>query len=562
MEQGEQGELKRVAIALAVALAVLALPQQLGITRWYFLHQDWPGAAALLVAFVAALWLRPRWAWFQGVPTTPLVLGIAAALVLLLWWGTYAVMHDYPLTRDEHMVVFDAATFAAGRLAEPLPPQWSGYALALVPAFLMDTPGQALLVSAYGPVNAMMRAGFGLLGQPQLLGPLLAGVGLIALHRVSRRLFADCPGAQWVTLGGYLLSAQILANAMTPYAMTAHLAFNLVWLALFMRDKWWSHGLAIIVGVLAIGLHQVLFHPLFAGPFTLWLLAQRRWRLFGCYALAYCAALVPWTNWAHLVAASAGLAAPSGTTAGTGGFIAQQVIPLLLERDPQTFSLLLHNTLRATVWNAAFVLPFMVMAFPAVRRGEGLARPLLGGVVLTLVACTILLPYQGHGWGYRYLHGLLGNAIFLSGFGYREWAKADRPRANGAAAVLALATLPIMAWLLVSAERFAAPYARLTALIEAQPSEFAVVDTELPSPAIDQVRNRADLTNRPLTFSSKDLSAAQLHQLCARGTIMLITRREFRAARFHPEMIELDSPSFDRRLSVIRGRGCLVPARI
>jgi hypothetical protein len=30
----------------------------------------------------------------------------------------------------------------------------------------------------------------------------------------------------------------------------------------------------------------------------------------------------------------------------------------------------------------------------------------------------ILLPYQGHGWGYRYLHGLIGSLSLLAGYGW------------------------------------------------------------------------------------------------------------------------------------------------
>ena len=69
-------------------------------------------------------------------------------LALVLWAGTYALMYNYPLTRDEHMVVFDMQIFESGRLAKPLAPEWRPYAEVLVPAFLLDVLGNALLVSA------------------------------------------------------------------------------------------------------------------------------------------------------------------------------------------------------------------------------------------------------------------------------------------------------------------------------------------------------------------------------------------------------------------------------
>ncbi|WBH15112.1 hypothetical protein [Sphingomonas radiodurans] len=544
-----------VAIVLAVVLAALAVPKEMIITRWYFLHQD--ALAGIVMAGLLLLAIRrklPRTDWIAA-PRTARVLLASLLLALLLWVGTYTLMADYALTRDELMVEFDRAIFAAGTMSLPLPAAWAGYAVALVPAFLLDVPANALLVSAYMPVNAAMRAAFGLVLDPALMNPLLAAAGLLLLHRIARRLFPDCVGAQWVALAGYMLSAQVLVTAMTPYAMTAHLVFDLAWLALFLRDRWWSHVLAMAIGVAAIGLHQVVFHPLFAGPFILLLLAERRWRLFGIYALVYAAALLFWISWPQIVVAAGGVPA-GGSTAGGGSFLIDRVLPLLRDRDPRTIALMLHNMLRAVTWNAAFVLPFVILAVPAIRRREGMALPLAAGVVLTLVAMAVLLPFQGHGWGYRYVHGLLGNAMLLAGYGYRELARRDAPRAAGLALLLGLGTLPIVAWLLATSHGFVAPYARLTHVIERQRSDFVIVDTEPPSSAIDQVRNRPDLGNRPLIFSSKDLSQAQIADLCARGSITLITRRDFHGVGFAPDLPE-QSRLFARRTAMLARRACL-----
>lgn len=550
--------LGRMVLYLAAALVALAVPKAMIVTRWYFLHQDAPAAIAMIGLFVLAMRWVPAWRLLQAVPSALLVLAIALLLALTLWWGTYAVMRDYPLTRDELMVGFDGAIFAAGALALPLPALWSGYALALVPDFLLDVPGHALLVSNYMPVNAALRADFAQVADPALLNPLLAAGGLVLLHGQARRLFADCTGARWVVLAGYLLSAQILVTAMTPYAMTAHLAFNLLWLSLFLRDRWWSHGAAMLVGAAAVGLHQVVFHPLFAGPFILTLLTARRWRLFGVYALAYAAALLFWISWPQIVVATSGVAIgqPGGSTAGGASFLHDRVLPLLRDRDPRTIPLMLYNLLRATTWNAVFVLPFAILAVPAIRRGEGVARPLVAGVLLTLLTMTVLLPYQGHGWGYRYLHGLLGNAILLAGYGYREISRRTPREAEGLALLLALGTLPILAWQVVTAHRFVVPYAQLTQLIERQRSDVVILDTEAPFSAIDQVRNRADLSNRPLVVSSVHLSPEQVAALCARGTVTLLGRQHFPHVGFAPST-PADATLFARRTAPIAGRACL-----
>jgi hypothetical protein len=80
----------------------------------------------------------------------------------------------------------------------------------------------------------------------------------------------------------------------------------------------------------------------------------------------------------------------------------------------------------------------------------------------------------------------------------------------------ALVVLPFLLW---SAHQFVAPYARLSAAIENQPTDFVIIDTETSLAAIDQVRNRANLTNRPLVLSSLHLDDAKLADLCARGSV-------------------------------------------
>ncbi|WBY09752.1 hypothetical protein PIB19_10985 [Sphingomonas sp. 7/4-4] len=550
---------RRAAICLAIGLAVLAIPQGPLITRWLFLHQDLQAGIALIACWLLAWWIKLPLALPLQPPRLAFVLGAAAVFALGLWAGAHALMLDYPLTRDELMAGFDQANFTAGRLSALLPTVWTGYGLALVPDFLLDVPGQALLASAYGPVNSAMRAAFGFVADPALLNPLLAAAGLIALHRIARRLFADSPGAQWLVLIGYVLSAQIAVNAMTSYAMTAHLAFNLIWLALFLRDKWWSHMLAALVGALAIGLHQVVFHPLFAGPFILWLLRERRWRLFAGYAAVYFAALGFWMSWPQMVTAAGGMTAHSGSIVGAGGFVTNRVLPLLFRDRGGDLSLMFYNLVRAVVWNAAFLLPCVLLAIPAVRRREGLTTPLAAGVLLTIFAMTILLAYQGHGWGYRYIHGLLGNCLLLAGYGYRELARREERVATGFVAFLTAATLPIADWLLATTHGFVAPYARLSALIARQDVDFVIVDTNGPGFAMDQVRNRPDLSNRPLIFSSAHLTPAQVTQLCDRGTIALVGRSVLRSGELFLARVPAGDPQFNHQVAPLDGRNCVRP---
>ncbi|MEZ5697230.1 MAG: hypothetical protein R3E18_12620 [Sphingomonadaceae bacterium] len=256
-EAGGHGPRAMVMLAAILAMWFVVLPADNSgtITAHYYRIQDRTVLGFMALALFTLGWWRP--ALRLTLPAMPrwVLWGAAGALAGLLWLGTYAVMLDYPLTRDEHMVLFDARNFSQGQLAAIVPGQWVGFTLALVPDFLLDAPGDSLLASAYGPGNAAMRAGFGLLLDPALMNPLLAGMGLVALVNIAKRQFPDTPHAVWVCGLAYILSAQMLVAAMTTYAMTAHMALNLVWLALFLRGSRWALAGTMVIGAWAIGLH-------------------------------------------------------------------------------------------------------------------------------------------------------------------------------------------------------------------------------------------------------------------------------------------------------------------
>ncbi len=519
---------------LVLLLTVILAQQQVtSISALFFYIQDYFVACAMMALLLLAIVWRPALRLPDRLPTSPQIAGAAIVLAGLLWLGTYVVMLNYPLTRDEHMVVFDMAIYRAGRLAQPMDAAWAGYFKALVPTFLLDVPDNRLLVSAYLPMNAAARALFSLVADPALLNPVLTALGLLLIYHLARRLFPDSAGAVWTVLLGYILSTQILVNAMTSYAMAGHLFLNLLWLSLFLDGRRAAHAGAMVVGLVAVGYHQVIFHPLFAAPFILGLALDRRWRAFLAYVAAYAAAGLFWISYPQFVTSLSGITAANGSVAGAGGFLQDRVIPLLLQRDPFTLQKTLFNLLRTLTWAPLFLGPLLVLALPSIRNRQGIAAPLASGVAMTLVAMVILLPSQGHGWGYRYLHPVMGNLLLLAGYGYRQAAIAHRASADRLVATLGGATavllIPFLLW---STHRFVEPYVRLTALISRQPSDFVIVDTSPPSTAIDQVRNAATLANRPLVFSSRHLSIAQIAELCRRGAVSLVGRDAFAATGF------------------------------
>src|SRR6185369_7189537 len=114
------------------------------------------------------------------------------------------------------------------------PLQWRALVPQLEPMFMLQTPGHAFWASGYLPVNAALQA-IGLrLGLPGLVSPLLAGLAVVATWGVGRRLWPDKPGLALLAAILLATSSQFLLTAMTPYAMTAHLALNMTWLWLFL----------------------------------------------------------------------------------------------------------------------------------------------------------------------------------------------------------------------------------------------------------------------------------------------------------------------------------------
>ena len=559
LKQLDETFVRRRILAVALGLAGLLLMAETsaiphGITLGLYQGQDRLAALVHLGAFALVL-LLPAWHFRRTIPELTLARTIAFALLLslVLWAGTHAVLANYAFTRDEQMAVFDAALLREGWLAAPVPPEWRSLVPAMAPLFLLPAEGNAAWVSAYLPGNPILRAGLSLIADPALLNPLLAALGGILLFLIGRRLFPKSRSAVGVALLLYLTSAQMVVAAMTPFAMTAHMTFNLLWLTFFLRGGRSGHASAAMVGFFATGLHQIVFHPLFALPFLDHLRRQGEWRTAIFYVFVYLAAGFFWMAYQSLALASVGAQGAAGGGAGFATFITDRVLPLIVSRDLATLPLTAFNSLRFAMWQNLALLPLCLCAFPAIRRAEGIARPLFLGILLTFAAMVFLLPYQSIGWGYRYLHGLLGSFALLAAYGWCEVAAVELKRRLLAVgtAIAVFATGP---WLVWQTHRLIAPAVEVDAAISQIDADFVIIDA--PGFAMDQVRNDPFLRNRPLRFAAQRLGDADVDALCARGKVAFVAREEM-VARGLGAMGEAD-PS---RLGAIRkrlaGRPCV-----
>jgi hypothetical protein len=506
-------------------------------------------ARARLPEFIHAARLDKLPAW-----TVPL----AAVLVLVVCRiGVSLVFEHFALSLDEFLAEFDAAIFRGGVLMARLPEEWRGYANALQPIFMLEIPRHEYWASGYLPANAYLRAAAASVHLQDWLNPALAAVALLSLYGVGRQLWPERPRRALAAVVLLITSAQFLIMSMTAYAMAGHLAFNLVWLWLFLRRKPASDAAALAIGFVACGLHQVIFHPLFAGPFILELWLARSWRRAAVFTVAYAAICLFWLSYWGLIFQWLGVApesAAAAASAGGQGWLMGRIAPLLAKMDVSNLIFMAASLIRFMTWQNLLLAPLAIVGGVAALRTSGPFRPLALGIVLTLLLVAALVPTQIHGWGYRYLHGLLGSACLLAihGWGRLTGALAEpaRRRAQAAFVVICLVSglilIPARAW---QTRQFSHPHAVAYASIIAQRTDVVLVDNGTVGFDMGSfVRNDPFLMARPKIMLLTMLTPDQLTDLCSRHSVSVWDARN-PAARGLPTF---DLPAAARRAAELR----------
>ena len=506
-----------VAAAIIVALTLVAalLPALLAQ----------PDPFTFLLLMKQDIWLAPVFAGFCLIRFRPstqpltsntaneqwLVLIGLAALLLTCWAGHYLAVANYEISRDEQMVVFDADIFRRGALVWPIAPEWQHIANALNRKFMLPIGAAEAWVSGYLPVNAALHALVGLVADDDLTAPLLVAAGGWFLWRITRKLWPDSVAARLATMAFYIGSSQIAITGMTKFAMSAHLAFNLAWLCLFLRDRRGSHAAAMLVGFLATGIHQPLFHPMFVLPFFGLLAMRKRWRLLGAYLAVYTAIAAFWLAWPLWISSfGVGPLIPIKTT--PVGFF-DRLLAAIKVADLQSVWLMAANLVRFVTWQHPLLVPLAGFGGWAAWRSEPLAKALVIGFVLPIVVMWILLPWQGGGWGYRYVHPVMGNAVLLGGWGVylaqkRLGLAVERPLI-WTSAIAAFVLVPLHGYM---ANQIAAPRAAKDRAYGALDTDLLIVDERVID---DFVHNRPDLSNRPIRLIAPGIRPKDMPGLCA-----------------------------------------------
>ena len=540
---------------VAISVASFAMSKSRSLADLFFFEQDFSVVILMGALLMALRFAPPRLlAVVPALSAKPVqaLAFIAAGSAVVAAAGWFVVCHAYPLSMDEFMAGFDAEIFRHGRPLAEIPQVWRAYDVPLQPQFVLHVPGGAAWVSLYLPVNAALRAVLGLVGAAWASGAVYAVVTLVTVFALARRFWPERPDAAVVAVGLVATSPQFLVTAMTPYAMSAHLAFNLVWLWLFLRPDWKSQSGAIVVAALASGLHQVVFHPLFAAPFVLDLWLSRRWARAALHTGAYAVIVLFWILYWKLVDPAGGVGVAGGSSLGVELFV-RRIQALLVNFNLAGIGFMAKNLVRFIAWQNPLLPALALVGIAAAIHLDGTFRALLAGMALTLLVCWVLLPFQGHGWGYRYLHGFLGSLALVAALGWvrltEALAEPDRRAARAmlvlGCAVSVLVLLPLRA---LQVEAMIRPYAAATRAIDRTPAEVVLIDPTGLFYAADLVRNDPFLRNRPKRMDLGTMTDAQVRGVCALHPVALFDRREGLALG-----VESNPGGPTRRMQAIRG---------
>lgn len=437
-----------IALVLFHQRASVGNPFELPIFRHLILFQDvlavFPYAAIVLLALYAPvreLGLRAA----ESCGRHPGL--VAAATVAALAVGAVSLHHAHPLSMDEYAMLFQSRIFAEGRLAGQLPPALTDWLAPpwLQGRFIRMSAETGAAASLYWPGFALLLTPFTALGVPWLLNPLLGGATVLVMHRLAMAFFARTDLAGLAVLCT-LASPAVTLNAVTYYAMPAHLLANALFVLLLLQPGRGRAFAAGLVGSFALVLHNPAPHLLFCLPWFAWLAfrPERRTDLPALIAGYVPLSLALGWGWSFfLEALSARATVASSATVDHG-------VALLLDRLRTVFGWTsetghggqLYGLAKLWLWASPGLALAAVAALWRMRGERGPWLPLIGSALLTYFAYFLVKFDQGHGWGFRYFHSAwLAVPLLAAAFVQRL---PDAPALRGYLAGCALLALPIM----------------------------------------------------------------------------------------------------------------------
>jgi hypothetical protein len=471
---------------------------------------------------------------------------LAALFVLAITGiGCNFVYHHFPLAMDEYMSTFQAKIFREGRFFGEIPKQWWNFSKALTPHFAQLHSQSHQWIANYLPVYALLRATAEFVKLDLLLNPLLSALSILLIARVAKLIWPDQKEQSIVCVLLLATSAQFLITGMSFYSMPAHLCFNLFWLYLFLSGGRLGHGLAPWIGIAALNLHQPHVHALFVAPFLFQVLFSKSMKKILYYTAIYGLGIFICVGWMDM-------RRPPPIKPST---MLQQTVSDRLQKvqtsSSKSFREAIHlptsqqlsiqpcNTVLFVNWQSMALTLLSLMALAFWKKMPKTLHMLTQGILLTLVFYCLFDANQGHGWGYRYAHAILGNFVLLAAFGWIQLKNVLSPPL--AVRLLVFSTLFSLfvqfPFRCVQVENFIRPFAYSSRWIESgagTSSSTVVIDTRSLWYGCDLVRNDPFLRNSPKIFWSSRLNEKQLEELNNRSKTRMIGYTELKDFGMQP----------------------------
>jgi energy-converting hydrogenase Eha subunit B len=520
-------------LAVTAAIAVwlhslrveVATAESVRIFLSLLLFQDYPAALAMLA--LVPLGLVPR--------LRDIGLGLArcsgrhpgwlfAATVCALSIGTHVIYHDHPLAMDEYAAVFQSQVFAAGQVHGQFPPELIDW---LVPPgfqghFLGVSHRTGHVASMYWPGFSLLLAPFAWLGIPWLANPILGGLAVVLVHRLTMRLTDNGDAAGLAALLT-IASPAVSVNAISYYSMTAHLVCNLLFVLLLLRATF-SHAVAAgLVGSLALVLHNPLPHMLVAMPWLLWTCGQRnRWWLVAGLVMGYAPlCIVLGLGWWQYLAQLTAVGVDPGAAAGSSGGLqawSARLGTVNVFRIPGLDTLEDRLMALAKMWVWAVPGMMLVSLLGALKsRADTRVRLLAWSAACTLIGFLFVPVDQGHGWGFRYFHAawftlpvLATLAIWPVGGRVPDPAEGGRGLAGTLAAWALLSLLVMTGVRAMQVEQFIAGQLAQLPTPDRDTTELVIVKAGRGYYAADLVQNDPFLRGRPMIVWAQDDADAKM----------------------------------------------------
>ena len=389
------------------------------VFRYLLFRQDLTGLALLVAIAVLACipaTHAPALRLVEAIGRRP---GLTAVLTFIaLCLGTVYAAHNHALAGDEHLALMQSRIFAEGRLTGQVPPDLLPWLVSDYYRYrwVMVDAAAGEIAAIYWPGFALLLTPFSALGIPWACNPLLAAAALALIGRLARRLTGEVQAAGWAMLFT-LASPGFSGQALSYFAMTAHLLVNLVYAWLLLERTPRRLFAAGLVGSLALLLHNPVPHLLFAAPWIVslaWEPGARR-RLLPL-ALGYLPALAIGLAWAAFMRAMHGFILfavfphDDNPLNILGNFFWYWHFRLgMVFGAPSEYSLAgrIGELVRLWAW-AAPGLPLIAAAGWWLGRHNTGLRLLGASLAVTLAGYFLVSFDQGYGWGARYVHAAWG----------------------------------------------------------------------------------------------------------------------------------------------------------